>query len=268
MARALKKPDDLTAWEAVSRAFASFRQLDPRSLSLGVEEATKAVAIAPDYGVAHAMLAVTSALRYRMQSPDDPAVVQRITQSIDRALAIDPENPAVLTYVAQALNMIGRPQDGLPRAERAIRTAPGFGYAHFVCAVACTQLNRFEEALRHLDADLKWSPVSPLEFANPLYRAAAYIGIGNWNLALAALDRLITIDADASFSYLYKALVLDQMGNDSEARAMMLRARQAEPTAQQDLWALGIERTFQNFAGQGDLLASFRRLWAMTEGGA
>ena len=266
MARALKKPDDLTAWEAVSRAYASFRQLDPGSLDLGMAEAARAVSIAPDYGVAHAMLAVTSALRYLLQSPDDPVEVQRITQSIDRALAIDPDNPTVLTYVAQALNFIGRPQDALPRVERAIRTAPGFGYAHLVCAFACLQLNRFEEALRHLDADLKWSPVSPLEFANPLFRAFTHVGAGKWDLALSALDQVIAVDAHSSHPYFYKALVLDRMGNGTEARALMLRARQLEPTALQDQWELRVKRNCPNFAGLGDLLAGLRRMWAETEG--
>ena len=85
-------------------------------------------------------------------------------------------------------------------------------------------------------------------------------------MALSALDQVIAVDAHSSHPYFYKALVLDRMGNGTEARALMLRARQLEPTALQDQWELRVKRNCPNFAGLGDLLAGLRRMWAETEG--
>lgn len=267
MARALKKPDDLTAWEAVSRAFATFRHLDRDSIERGVTEAARAVAIAPDYGLAHAMLADTSALRYFHFSRDDPAELQRITQTIERALAIDPDSPAVLTYAAQGLNFIGRSDKALPLVERALRTSPGFGYAHFVSACACLMQGRFEEALRHLDNDKKWSPVSPLEFANSLMRGWAYIGTAQWDMALAALDETIAFGNPSANPFIPKALVLNQLGNCAEALESMRRGRQVQPNASLDHLEMQISRLIPKCAVLDDLFADLRRLWAKAEAG-
>ncbi len=265
MARALKKPDDLTAWEAVNRAFATFRQLDRESLERGVAEATKAVAIAPDFGVAHAMLADTTALRYFILSLDDPTELQRITQSIERALAIDPENPAVLTYVAQALNFIGRSDEAILHVERALRTSPGFGYAHFVCAYACLLLGRFEEALRHLDDDKKWSPVSPLEFANSWIRSLAHFGAEQWDLALAAIDDTIAFGNPSLNPHFIRALVLDRLGRDKEALDSMHRGLLAEPNSSLDQLHWNFGRLMPKYAGLNAVRTDFRRMWIMME---
>jgi TolB-like protein len=265
MARALKKPDDLTAWEAVNRAFATFRQIDRDSLERGVAEAAKAVAIAPDYGIAHAMLADTTSLRYFHLILDDPAEVLCITQSIERALAIDPENPAVLTYVAQAFNFSGRPDEAMPHVTRALRTSPGFGYAHFVCACSCLMLGRFEEALQHLDDDKKWSPVSPLEFANSMMRAWAHLGAEQWDMALAALDETSSFGNPSINPHYPRALVLNRLGNDAEALESMRRGRQAQPTASLDRMEMQIGRMLLKYVALNDLLADFRRLWTKME---
>ncbi len=132
MERALRKPADLTAWEALTRAISSFRQLRPEDVAFGIEEAQRAVAIDPDYAAAQAMLALQWALDYVLFKPDDPDEVKRIRWHADRAVSLEPDNPVVLGFVAQALNMIGQPQEALLRNQRAIRLSPNYGYAHFV----------------------------------------------------------------------------------------------------------------------------------------
>ena len=75
MERALRKPGDITAWEAVARAMSAYRKWDAAARVEGVEEARRAVAIAPDYAPGHAMLASALALAY-FATPDDPAEVE------------------------------------------------------------------------------------------------------------------------------------------------------------------------------------------------
>jgi hypothetical protein len=52
--RTLKKPADLTAREAMIRAYAFQRLGDPASLMRAIEEAQRSVSIAPDYAIGHA----------------------------------------------------------------------------------------------------------------------------------------------------------------------------------------------------------------------
>ncbi len=69
MERALKKPGDLTAWEAVMRAVAAVRLTNVKNMSLCAEEARKALVIAPDYALAHAVLAYADGNRYFAVTP-------------------------------------------------------------------------------------------------------------------------------------------------------------------------------------------------------
>ncbi len=56
--RALRTaPDDLTAWQAVQRALSHWGVLDGVAVDGIVMESERAVAIAPDYGLGHALLA-------------------------------------------------------------------------------------------------------------------------------------------------------------------------------------------------------------------
>ena len=62
MERALKKPGDITAWEAVMRSWAAYARMTPESMAVAVAEARRAVALAPDYAVARGTLAMALAL--------------------------------------------------------------------------------------------------------------------------------------------------------------------------------------------------------------
>ena len=266
IARALQKPDDLTAWEAATLSFSSFRQLTRKSLAMGVTEARRAVAIAPEYGPAHAMLAVTTALEYFLQHPDNPETVRQIRIHINRALTLDPDNAIVLACTAQAQNFIGQPQDALPNVQRAIRQSPSYSYAHFVCGTTYVLLNRAEDALCQLDGEAKLSPGWLLEYASLYWRAVAHINRSDWDAAIMALDRSITLNSEPSFAYLYKAILRSRVGHTSEARTLMMQARQAEPTAPLDLLALRLGRIFVNSPALEEMLTHLRALWAETEG--
>ena len=76
MDRALKKPDNLTAWECVIRGMGAYTRRTPgKYLTDAIAEGEHAVALAPNFGMAHAMLVSAKATAYMMASPDDPAKV-------------------------------------------------------------------------------------------------------------------------------------------------------------------------------------------------
>lgn len=266
MARALKKPTDLTAWEAATLSFSSFRQIGNGSLALGIEEAQRAVKIDPDYGAGHAMLAVTSALEYFLLSPDNATTVARIQGHIARALALDPDSCGVLTRVAQAQNFIGQAEAALPNVQRAIQKSPSYSYAHMVCGTTCVLLNRSDEAIRHLDIEARLSPGWLLEYASLYWRAFAEIERENWEAAIVALDRAIMLDATSSVGYLNKAILTKREGRTDAALALMARARQAEPELTGAQHELRLGRCFANSPLLDEMITHLRALWAETEG--
>ena len=265
MERALRKPGDLTAWEALMRAIAAHRAMNVASMSVCVEEAHKAVAIAPDYGLAHAVLAMASGLQYIASSPDDPGEVRRIRAHADRALALDPNNALVLAHVSLALTYTGQAEDGLRHGERAVRLNPGAAVVHFSCGVACGLLNRIDESLAHLDADIKASPGAPINFFNFMHQGVAYIRAGRWSEAVAALDRALALYPNLPPALIYKAIACEREGRAAEARDLLLRSRRAERAGTLEVWTRVLHRTFGNSPNFGELLELLRTLWTETK---
>jgi TolB-like protein len=186
--RALKKPSDITAWEAVARSLSAYRKWDFTARVDAIEEARRAVTIAPDYAPAHAALAHALAVA-SIASPDDPAEVRRIRNIAEHALALAPDDAMVLSFVGLALSYIGYPDEGVRHTERAVSKAPGSGMLHFFHSGVCIKLNRPEEALSHLKTAERLGPGWHLMWVVKDWQARA-LGdlLGRWAEANAAID--------------------------------------------------------------------------------
>jgi ferrous iron transport protein A len=103
MARALKKPGDITAYEALQRALAHWWNLSAANFSLLIAEARRAVTIVPDYGYAHGVLAYALALQFVWSDAKDAALKQEAFDHARHAIAIDPNDAMALTFAAGAL---------------------------------------------------------------------------------------------------------------------------------------------------------------------
>jgi len=265
MERALKKPGNLTAWEAATRSFAAYRQVTSPSISVAIEEARRAVALAPDYGPAQAMLAVSLALFYHYFSPDDAAEASRVRDHVARGLALDSDNAFVLTFLGHALNMIGQPQDGLRHAERAVALSPGMAFAHHARATACALLNRFDEAVAHFDAEMKASPGAHTHYLSHTWQGNAHIRAGRWAEAMIAIDRALALNPDFGLALTGKAFLCSRDANAAEARDLIVHARQVEPAVTLALWELRMRRRFVRNPIVEEVVQHLRTLWAATE---
>jgi TolB-like protein/tetratricopeptide (TPR) repeat protein len=267
MERALKKPADLTAWECVMRYVAAYRQLNARNMLLAREEALRAVALGPGYGVAHATLAVASAWPYALFSADAPDEVRRIESHIDRALALDPDNPVVLVEVAEALSCIGRALEGLAFASQAAQMKAHFEWAHFACGVACVILNRNDEAITHFANVRRLAPGSLHDIHSFGWEATAQWQAGDCVAAQVAYARSRALTPHSSRSYFYGAAVAEVLGQHEEARVLMAKARHLEPTANLALWAWRFDRVFgMNDRDKHAALRVINKLWAEAGG--
>ena len=265
MERALKKPGDITAWEAVTRAFAYFRRIDPDTQERAVEEARRAVAISPDYAQGHAALAFALAITYLLQS-DDPAEPQRIRSIAERALALAPDDATVLSFVGQALCFVGYSGEAIRHTERAVRKAPGSGMIHFMHGVTCRFLNRQEEALRHLNATVPLTVGWRLMWAVRGWQAQALGELGRWVEADAAIDECISLNPTNAVDQVVKALGCQKLGRDAEARSSI------EVACKAGLNLALAERYFRrvgvNSPNLESDIATIRALYAATEPGA
>lgn len=262
MERALKKPRDMTAWEALARANSAYSRFDKDSVRKVIDEATRAIAIAPDYAPGHAMLAVGLADAYIL-SPDDPAEVQRIRAIAERAIALAPHDASVLGWVAHALTHAGYPEEAVRYSERAVRKVPGGGILHYYHGEACCLLHRMEEALSHLILAERLLPGWNRMWAVKVMQANAFHGLGRSVEADAAIDDCIGLIPRIASFHVAKAVFSMQLRKDAEARGHIETARRL------GLDLASVERSWRRqWSNRPTLeadIATIRGLYAATE---
>ncbi len=265
MERALKKPGDITAWEAVARAMSAYRKWDAAARVEAVEEARRAVAIAPDYAPGHAMLAYALANAY-IATPDDPAEVYRIRSIAERALALAPDDASVLGLVGLTLCFVGTPEEGERHTLRAVRRAPGSGLLHWNHGVACVMLNRPEEAVLHLKAAERLMPGAHLMWTVKTWQSGAYRDLGRLAEADTTRDQSINLNPTHGFDQLFKALLCVLLGREAEAPKHVETARRLgwDLVQAERIW----RRVHPNSPTLEADIATVRELYAATEPGA
>ena len=265
MERALKKPSDITAWEAVARSMAAYRDWGAGSHKLAIEEAARAVAIAPDYAPGLAAYAAALADRYLATSGDDPAEVQRIRSLAERALALDPDNAQVLCWAGEALCFTGSPEDGERHTARAVRKAPGSGFLHLIHSVACMLLNRPEQALQHADSAERLMPGSHFMWAVKLAQARPLVVLERWVEARAAAVEALLIDPTNVEGHVLQTLCHLLLGQEADARKCIFALRGLETDLDQFEHRLRILLPFENLSE--DDIVTVRTLWSQVDAG-
>ena len=261
MARVLKKPSDLTAWECVTRSSAAYRNITGETLLQALTEAQKAVELAPDYGTAQAMLADASATIYMWLLPDSADEIKRIRKIIDTALALEPDNAVVLAHVSEAFNYIGRPDEALAQADRACQISPSCGLAHYSAGVAATLLDRIDEAEAHFATELRVAPSSHLLFASYIWRGSGQLRVQNWHAALERYAegwRLNPLNPSICIGQL---IALTYLGRADEARERTAKLRELDPVTSLETWQRCMDRWFVNCAHQAAMKDILTRLW-------
>lgn len=258
MQRALAKPHRLTAWEAGMRSLSAYRSAEVEGMRRAIEEAARAVEIAPALGAAHAMLALATSAYYINISPDDVDEIESIRGIVDRALELGPDDAAVLSLIGCALCFIGDAKAGQRHTSRSVGMAPG-GITHQAHGVACALLNRSETALEHFAKAVKLLPGSHLLSGIHAWRANALIRAQRWDEAESALDQSIELNPNVVSVYLSRAILCRRTGREAEAQRLA-------STAVEDGWSsaqvkLMFRRYYVGSSVVEELIEHIDRLW-------
>ncbi len=141
MTRALKKPSDITAWEAMARAMSAYRRLDAAALQSGIEEAKRAVAIAQDCALVLCYVGTALCL---VGYPEEGV------HHTVRAVRKGPGSGLLHYFHGVACVMLNRPEDALSHLNTAARLSPSW---HLMWAVKSWQGAAYRELGRWTAAD-------------------------------------------------------------------------------------------------------------------
>ena len=137
----------------------------------------------------------------------------------ERAVALNPGGTSVLLNYARSLTVAGRPEEGIPLFQKAIRLNP-FGPPHLYREFghALRYAGRFEEAV---SAYKKAIQLAPDNIYPHIFLAATYIQMGQEKEARAEAAEVLRIDPKFSVDYLAKVLSYkDQSVNDRTVDAL------------------------------------------------
>jgi hypothetical protein len=266
MRRALSKPDDITAWEAVARAQASFREYNIASIQRGLEWAKRAVSIAPDYGPAVAQLADSLASVYTNGLGEDLELKERVRTLAMRAISLGPDDPVVLMRAGWSLCFVGYPDEGIRYTETAVSLAPGSGNTHHYHGMANLVCNRLDDALSQFATAERLMPGGHINWTMKLMAALISMSRDLWAEAEADIERCCVLIPGFSFAHVIKAVICLRQGREVEAHQHVRHARTLGAQLASTLW---FDQTLSaRHSGYDRRVTEIRELWAATEGEA
>jgi TolB-like protein len=258
--RALKKPGDLTAWEALLRSAVWGLQQTSQSMERALEESRKAVALAPDFAQAHAQLAMNLAGNYWQVPGMRTEECRKETQQIaKRAIGLDRDNPSVLVLAAQALCLTGNWAEGQRCAERAVEINPEIEASHVAMVMVCNYFERADEALEHLDAIQRLAPRGASAHIRAVQRAGALYMVGRYEEALAANQQALLLLPNFSFAIKDLVIYHEKLGRREEALAALEEFKASWPGVTLEF----VERLHKGSALSSRIAEEFQDLFAI-----
>lgn len=259
--RALRNASELTAWEAVVRANTAYQRISQESLPFAIAESRRAVELDPDYAAAHAALANGLAASYEVGGARDPALAAEAQFHCDRALTLDSNDPAVLTWVANALSMTTRPPKGLELAVRAVELAPTNPIAHLYLARRYLYLGEAEMALACLAEHERVAPLFPWQYFIAFNKSLAHFMAGRMDQAAIEIDKAALLNPDYPYTWLAKTILATMLGQPEEALGATHRLRQLEGENSLDLQIARIAHSYPDGPVRSALQAMIGDVW-------
>jgi len=236
MERALRKPGDITAWEAVMRSWAAYARMTPQSMAVAVVEARRAVSLAPDYAVARGTLAMALALAYSETGFRDRKLIDEAIQHAEVALQLNPNHPSVLFQVVNTFGHAQRWAEVLPLAHRAVEMNPSLVDARQALAVSLNHFERYDEALAHLAEAERLAPRAFQQVFTYCHRCWALYGLGRLEAALEVGNEAVRLDPTGKYILMTLVVFLQALGRAEEAQDMMHRTRKVAPGEPLEFW--------------------------------
>lgn len=259
--RALRKTSDLTAWEAVVRSVSAYSSINIANLDFAVSEARRALQIDPHYPEAHAALANALAGKFEVGGGLDKSLAEESAREIETAKSLGRDRPDVLARVATALSMIGRPEEALPYARRAVELNPGGAIGHIYLARVLLRLQQPQEALFHIARFDLLSPRAPIRYFSAFQRSLAHFMLGDLASSEAALSESLMLNPDYTIGWMAKAVFMCITGRIHDAAAAASQLIILEGPDSFALQCARIHQAYPDPASAELLVAAFEQAW-------
>jgi TolB-like protein/Flp pilus assembly protein TadD len=157
------------------------------------------------------------------QSPDRESDVRQASELVSRALATDPNDYGAHFAKAEILLGQQRFEEAIVEAERSLTLNPSFVNAYSALSVASSFLGRPQEALDYADKAMRLSPRDPNLYAFYLNKGFALSLLDQDDQAIGWLRRAVAAAPQWPLPQVLLAAALSLTGHESEARDVLNR---------------------------------------------
>jgi adenylate cyclase len=157
------------------------------------------------------------------QSPDRESDVRQASELVSRALATDPNDYGAHFAKAEILLGQQRFEEAIVEAERSLALNPSFVSAYSALCVASSFLGRPQEALDYADKAMRLSPRDPNLYAFYLNKGFALSLLDQDDQAIGWLRRAVAAAPQWPLPQVLLAAALSLTGHESEARDVLNR---------------------------------------------
>jgi len=264
--RAMTKPGPYTGWEHLLRCF-SLVSVESADHAIKVfEELRGAIAVAPDYGLAHAMLAsqtIILAIEEGAKIEDD--MKRETREHMTRALQLDGNNPAVIRILVNAAMGLGDGESALRLARRAVELRPASPLSHFFLGNAYLMFGRTADAIAAYDSQLRCKGFDSARSNGLWSKGWCHLLEGNAEQAEEALEHSLALNPNYASALKLVAVAQALLGKERAATASVQRLRDVVPDASLDQHLATITANPRLRRMSQELIETFRRLWDATE---
>jgi TolB-like protein/Tfp pilus assembly protein PilF len=264
--RAMTKTGQFTAWDHVLRFIAYASRIGSDAVRGKIAEARLALAAAPEFGMAHAMLASALGLQTTILGERlDDAQIHEIQVHIKRAMQLDANNEMVLQNLVSAYQGLGEYGTSLRFVWRAMEVNPNSVGSLIMLGVSQLYLGHFADAIATFTQHEQLSSFDAGRYIMLTHLGECQLLEGRADEAEDSLDQALALHPGFHLALKWKAIAAAQRGKQAEALAVIRQLREAEPELgiEQHVWQ--IVHNPHIAAPAADAVTTLRRLWVSAQ---
>ena len=192
---------------------------DPAAIHEGLAYATEAMALEPQYALPPAIIAWCKGkliLRMQTDTPDEDR--ELVLELAQRAAALDPNHPLVLTVLGTAYSLVSEYELALSAIERALALDANSSWTWSRSGYLKVYMGRFEEGIADFHRALRLSPLDPLHYNSLFGIGIACFFKGDYKEAARWIEKALFEKPTATWAYRTLAAAYAKDGRIEDAR--------------------------------------------------
>jgi adenylate cyclase len=225
-----KRPDSLDAYDLYLRALPFAFTAMPEFMDQALPLLQQAVAIEPDYALAHAYIAWCNEIRHLRGGLHDETRAAGLRHA-HLAIATGGDDATALAVAAFVIGILEQDyQTAFNAFDRAMALSPSSAQAFGFSSIIRAWAGDSRTSVEHAETAIRLSPFDPLIYFPHIGSAIAHFFAGDFDDAVRAASRAAQANPRFSIPCVLQAASLASLGRIDEAKASAQRLLSLEPT--------------------------------------